>query len=397
MGKDVGEVSKPEISHSKVAVTEKKILIPKTVEAKIIPDNVDEQLEELREDIGEEIDEERAKTLSTQAGAIAIKKAEKKLAEFDDSKNHYSAFKEEKGIIIEEKKVSRIQAWAGKLGKNINRLSSDIRRKNEIRRQIKSGEMNLEEVDLRVEVMDRNALIEDPRMQELWEVEGNSGTLLNFAEKELYQEVNATHWIMLTGASVEEVQAIVEKMGHNPDAFFSDDRGENGGRLAIDNYQEDMPIDETDSRYEEEKKYWEPLFKNKLLPESIKKWHMSRNHAVVYAVKNSKGESVLMLPIHIDPKNWVVSIKEIFNPPKKGERSALAYHNIAEGEKRYLGTGLYEAGIYQFIHLLKSKQPGLFGSLEVIGEEKLDTTRTISGDDQEAMVLERVFKDKAKV
>ncbi|MFA5026095.1 MAG: hypothetical protein WC503_06330 [Candidatus Shapirobacteria bacterium] len=397
MGKDIGEVSKPEVNRGKVTAAEKKILVPKTVEAKMVPDNTNEQLEDLREDIVEEIDEEKAKALSTQTGAIATKKAEEKLAEFDDSKSRYSVFKEEKGTTIEEKKVSRIRAWASKLSKNINRLSDDIRRKNEIRRQIRSGEMNLKEVNLRVEVMDRNALIEDPRMQELWKIEENCAILLNFTEKELYQEVNATHWIMLTGASVEQVQAIVEKMGHNPDAFFSDDRGENGGRLAIDNYLEDMPIDQSDPRYEEEKKYWEPLFDNKLLPESIKKWHMSRNHAVVYAVKNSKGESVLMLPIHIDPKNWVVSIKEVFNPPKKGEKSALAYHNIAEGEKRYLGTGLYEAGVYQFIHLLKSKQPGLFGGLEVIGEEKLDTTRTISGDDQEAMVLERVFKDKAKV
>jgi hypothetical protein len=358
-----------------------------------LADNTAELLGKIRNDIAKEIEDEK-KQSGNQSDDSLIKKAEIKLDKFDKSKKLFQQFKEERGINTVEKKVSRIQAWAGKLAKNIGRLIGDIKRKGEIRKQIKSGEINLEKVNMQIEVMDRNALIEDARTEELWKIEDNREILTNFMEKELYQEVNATHWVMLTGASLEQVHAIVQRAGHNPDAFFSDDRGENGGRIAIDNYGEDMPIDRSDPRYDEEKKFWEPLFKNKFLPKGIKEWHMSRNHAVIYCVKDVNNKDVLMMPVHIDPKNWVVSIKELFNPPKKGERSALAYHNIAEGEKRYLGTGLYELGVYQFINLLRKKQPGLFGGLEVIGNEKLDTTRTISGDDHEALVLKKVFKEK---
>jgi len=211
------------------------------------------------------------------------------------------------------------------------------------------------------------------------------------------QEVNATHWLMVTGVSVEQLHAIVYNMGHNPTAKLSGDRGENAGRIAIDNYPEDMPIDASDPRYPNESQYWKQLFPNKLLPKAIQKWHVSRNHSVVYSVKDKEGKDVIMLPIHMDPKNWVVTIKELFTgkmfSKKKGEKSALDYHGLPQANKRYLGTGLYELGASQFIHMLRRKQPGAFGNLIVEGEEKLDTTKTISGDDAAAMVLEKVFEE----
>lgn len=398
MGGDINRESlKPTTTEKKVVTNrpENTTKLP-GVETPVV-DNTSKELSDLREDIKEEIAEEKPLTSVILPADNSTVEAINKLENFDVSRNKYVSFKNDRGIVVAQEKMTKTQAWVEAIRVNLKRLRGDIQRRKEIRRQIRSGEMRFEDVSLKIEVMERDALIEDSRMQKLWEIEGNRETLISFTEKELYQEVNATHWLMLSGASVEQFHGIIDGMGHNPDAFLSGDRGENGGRIVIDNYKEDMPIDEHDSRYGMEKGYWEALFRSKLLPEGMKKWHMSRNHSVIYSVKDSEGLDIIMLPVHIDPKNWVVSIKELFSPPKKGERSALAYHSLAEGEKRYLGTGLYELGSFQLINLLRKKQPGLFGALEVIGEDKLDTTRTISGDEERSVALEKVFRDKIKV
>jgi len=192
-------------------------------------------------------------------------------------------------------------------------------------------------------------------------------------------------------------------MGYNPWAFFSDPRGENAGRVAIGNeLLEDgrhplADIQRSHPDYEREMALWQAVFPKLGRIPGVKDWRMSRTHGVVYALKDEEGKTVLMFPVHIDPKSPIASVRDVFGK-KKGERWALAYHQIAgEGRKaKYVGTGLYDLGSKNFIRLLKkANENGLFANLVVEGADKLKTTNTIVGDDRITwQIAEKVRKEK---
>lgn len=263
----------------------------------------------------------------------------------------------------------------------------------------------LKQATVKVSVLERDALLTDPTLKPLFEIAENKQPLQALMEQELYKEVNCERFLMLKGLTPVQFHVLVREMGYNPWAFFSDRRGENAGRVVIGNY----PL--ADGRhplfagiqpgqpdYDEEMALWQPVFPGIEPIPWIRGWRMSRTHGVVYGLRDEKGESILMFPVHIDPKSPVALLRDVFGR-KKGERGALAYHQIAGvGEARgsnYVGTGLYDLGSKNFLRLLqRAQEAGLFANLVIDGADKLQTTNTIVGDDRITwQIAEKVQSD----
>jgi hypothetical protein len=197
--------------------------------------------------------------------------------------------------------------------------------------------------------------------------------------------------------TIEQLHLLIRKPGHNPTVFLSDPRKENL-RFAMDNRLEEghhpfqnkiQSLNLTASQYRKEISYWQPIFSGvlKRVP-GFRNWHMSRTHGLVYRVKD-RSEDVFYIAVHIDPKNAISVIPEIFGKRALGDKSALYYHQTAAGKgEKYLGTGLFGLGTAVFIKLLKDAQfRGTINKLDVEGENNIDTTFSIYTDD---MIVKKI-------
>lgn len=263
----------------------------------------------------------------------------------------------------------------------------------------------IKQATVRVNILERDAFITDPTLRPLFEIAENKQPLQALMEQELYKEVNCERFLMLKGLTPTQFHVLVREMGYNPWAFFSDRRGENAGRVVIGNYPLAdgrhpllVNIEPGQPDYDEEMAFWQPVFPGMEHIPWIRGWRMSRTHGVVYGLRDEKGESVLMFPVHIDPKGPIAIVRDVFGR-KKGERGALAYHQIAGlGEARgsnYVGTGLYDLGSKNFLRLLqRAQEAGLFANLVIDGADRLQTTNTIVGDDRITwQIVEKVQSD----
>jgi len=267
-------------------------------------------------------------------------------------------------------------------------------------------------------VLSRNTLMENPQFTALLQqatLEGNKKalqTMKNLLDREVMKEVNAENVLMLSGISTEELAVIVSSLGHNPWVFLSDNRGETS-RIVIDNALIDgkHPLAAegvldglSAAEKEKELSYWQKMFPN--IPSwlqwlTIAKWSVSRNHSVVHTVTVG-GKTYHFLTMHVDPKNGVTFVKDIWNKitgVKDTDRNMFAYHAMEAGTgKSYVGTGLYNLGQKLFIgQLQQAKAQGIIGNVEVIGEEQYKTTGTISGDDPITWKISDMVKAETEV
>jgi len=284
--------------------------------------------------------------------------------------------------------IPKVLAKLGRISQNFTRMAGDFVQFWKGRKE--SGELPGVNVD--VTVLNRQTVLADERFMSLLDNPDNVPVMANLLNQEVFKEANCTSFLMVEGASVAQFQALMKEMGYNPRAFLSDNRGENAGRIAIDNEQSagdkqenkhpvtGEPMTDTEARYWKhvvDKPSWMPDGLWQRLPMS--KWSMSRTHGVMYDVKRD-GRDVLLLPIHVDPKNAVA----VFAPKGAEEPSALVYHQMSAGETGdYLGTGLYDLADTYMIRLLQqARDAGKVGRVRVTGERALRTTGTISGDDE---------------
>jgi hypothetical protein len=313
-------------------------------------------------------------------------KAREQLELFEQTKSEYE--KKWMEMFGHEKPAER-ESLVDKATVNVRRWFTDMKERKG--RRVDLEAIRTSEVELVVE--GRDAVIGDFEAGRL--TGENAPIYEKLVAKELAAEANANHFLMVRGLKREELHFVIEQMGQNPIAFLSDPRGENAGRIAIDNALVDgeQPLG---INTEEEKRYWSPVFPNppRWVPEGIKKWMMSRTHGVIYGVRDTRGDEEFLIPIHVDPKNGVAAIGEIFTGRRKGERAALDYHQgVDMGDQHYLGTGLYDLGAAVMIELMeRAQEKGVIGKLIVRGAEKLDTTGSIYEDDKLTWEKERQYR-----
>lgn len=259
-----------------------------------------------------------------------------------------------------------------------------------------SSDDEIKRLSLKVRVLRRIDLHKDPKFRILAARKKNKHILRTLLDKEVFREANLSHFLMILGASAAQFHRLIRTMGHKATAFLSDDRGENGGRIVMEGLTKDGKhplIPETHPRYKAEMNYWGKVFPHAPRWAPWSNYHMSRIHAVVYTVRDEKGNDVLLLPIHVDPKNAIVALAEFFKLRKKGkdEHTALEYHDaMITSQDDYVGTGLYDLGCSLFIHQLQSAHSsGVFHSLTIEGSQLIRTSGTIIEDDARSWKMKK--------
>ena len=267
----------------------------------------------------------------------------------------------------------------------------------------------LREADIQAEIVPRNSLLEHPTFQEAIATENsyaakNKKILAEFVDREVATEANCTNVVVVRGLSPTLHTRLISEMGEQPVTFLSDSRGENAGRVAIDNIPRGGHpfLSDQDPSYQDEMRYWMPVFFNlderpsRSWIQPWKRWYVSRTHGVVYATKDTQGKDALFFPIHVDTKNPVMAIVEAVKGTGKGEKSALAYHQTAvANEASYVGTGLYDLGSAIFVHRLREMaHQGKIKEPKIKGEENLRTRYSIVKDDQITWKLAERVKEK---
>lgn len=282
------------------------------------------------------------------------------------------------------------ETWKTRISSRLKPLRNITRMGGDLVRSFQSiGEKRtLPQALVTANVLSRSELHDDPEFQRLLSVPENKKPLMDLLDREVFREVNCRNILVLKGLKPEQFHLLAKQMGDSPRAFLSDDRGENAGRYASDNV---LPtngkhpfVSEDDPDYEPEKALWGPVFPGLKNIPVVKDWMMSRAHSVTYAVKDPDGKDVLIMPVHVDPKNPVASFR--FG------KEALKYHQTTGveqvGQAKYVGTGLYDLGIKYFLRKLNmAKEHGLIGGLKISGEEKLETTNKITKDDKITMMI----------
>ncbi|MBI4066643.1 hypothetical protein HY411_02915 [Candidatus Gottesmanbacteria bacterium] len=287
------------------------------------------------------------------------------VTEFLRSKRTYE---EKRGTLFGQETHSSIPLSLAKIAKaahNFFRMPGDLLRNL----LTKGGDERLNDRSVRASVLRREGFVDSALFGQLYANPKNRNALKAFLENELFAEANCTHFIALEGLSIVVLHKLMDKLGHNPHAFLSDDRGENGGRIAMDNTLEGGKhplLSPSDPRYGKEMEYWRPVFPTmpRWLP--LSRWMQSRTHSVVYTVTDGKQE-LIILPVHVDPKNAVSVFGELLG--KKGGRGALSYHRpVVASDKTYIGTGLYRLGCNVFLdQLKKAKAHGIIKDVLIDG------------------------------
>lgn len=257
----------------------------------------------------------------------------------------------------------------------------------------------LRESSLKVKVIARKELLKDRRFKEI--LRKNKGSIRDLLDNEVFREVNCSHLLMVEGITLTQLHFLIKKLGYNPAVFLSDPRREDL-RFAVDNrlLDKNHPFKEkieklflSDELMDREISYWQPFAPEilKRIP-GPKKWHKSRTHGHVYKARYKK-KNILFIPVHIDPKNAVLAIAEIFGWKNKDDKSALHYHQTAAGKgKSYVGTGLYNLGAAVFLKLLRTIDgQGMVQEINIEGIEKLETTHSILVDNLIADEMEKIM------
>lgn len=260
---------------------------------------------------------------------------------------------------------------------------------------------SLKRANVRITIIAREVFISEASpFKELFEISKNKKILETFLTREPYAEVNCEKFIVLEGLTLAQFHVWVRKLNHSPFSFWSDDRGENAGRASIDNEWPsddkhplmETPLSPTD--LQKEKELWQPVFPSLRWLYYFNEWYISRTHVVIYRVRDKQGRDVILLPVHIDPKNAVMVIGDLVHRvigKRPRGKNALTYHKMEVGRESYVGTGLYDLGIKNLLRLLEMRKDQ-FGHLEIIGREKIQTTGTIIGDDRINSQIEKLMK-----
>lgn len=260
--------------------------------------------------------------------------------------------------------------------KNLTRIPADVLRL--WRTNFKSQKTEHLVAELVVE--SRRVVIKDARRGLVDGV--NVKTYRALAVEGVVTEVNCRNIIRVRGLNLGQFYSILWRLGANIRPFFSEDKGENGGRWVMDNHNlsEFFPggINEDKDMY----------FLQKIFPKAPRwmfggRWTNSRTHGVIFEVKTKTGETELLIPVHIDAENAFVAIKEMVLGKKHREVSAIEYHRMPEQQGNiYVGSGLSETGCLVLIGLMqKAKQKGIIKHVKVRGRKRLATSGYISDDE----------------
>lgn len=280
---------------------------------------------------------------------------------------------------------------------NLFRLLTDI--KTVALRYSHTVDQRLKKARIKITVIARSEVLEKNNLFFRLAKRKRNRKIINYLfDWEVFHEVNCEHFLMIQGVNKYQLYHLVRKLGQNPTTFLSDHRGENAGRIAVDNYFGGLhPF--LDNPPQSELKYWQKLFPGAPKWFFSSNWSVSRTHSPVFEVKTKLGKKIYFLPIHVDKFNSISFVKElIYGKDKDEEKSALHYHLTATGPKELkIGTGLYDLGCAVFIWLCRNaKSKGVIHHLEVIGEEKLNTSHTILEDDKVTWEIEKLMH-KSKI
>jgi hypothetical protein len=246
------------------------------------------------------------------------------------------------------------------------------------------------EIDLEIEdrLLVLRAAMEDAITSE------NKRVYHELAANEVATEVNCRNIIRIRGLSLGQFYKIMSDSGCNIRPFFSEYKGENGGRWVMDNQVLPELIGET-LDVEKDKYYLDRMFPNapSWLPWS--NWTNSRTHGVIYSVHGKNGKE-LIVPTHIDAENALVAIKEVVTGRKRREIGAIEYHQMPEGQgEAYVGSGLGELGCLVLIGIFENAQvKKRIKAVKIKGLEKLSTSGSIAGDDKYMWQLYRLAKGR---
>lgn len=331
------------------------------------------ELNQERKALAEEVQkaEENPKTQTGWESIDEKTKAQKIWDGFQATKAEWQAFKTEKGLEKPEVKGSKL----GVVKNFFQGMSGDFNKAIKDRR-----EPRIQDEEVKVTVLSRDEILEDPLMLKL--LEEKNQQMMALLDKEVFREANGDVILTVEGVTPGQFRQLVRRMGHNPLAIASDRRGNNEGAIAVDNAADtpkQHPFYEKikEGGMDEEMSYWKKVVKGL-------NWRMSRTHALIYGAKVD-GKDVLFLPVHVDPKNWVAGL------------SAAKYHQAESlAEEQYTGTGLYNLGSEIIINLLRqAKESGLIKNLEVSHEDKIHSMHSISGDDRLTWLINKLAGSNA--
>jgi hypothetical protein len=274
--------------------------------------------------------------------------------------------------------------------KNVTRIPADAVRLSRLdyRRQ-KTSNLRLE-----VTVEGRRLILADARKGLMSGV--NKPVYEALAKEQLVSEVNVRNIIRIKGISLGQFYKILTDLGLHITPFFSEDKGENGGRWVMDN--RGLPellsgkLDTQKDAY-----YLRKMFVQAPDWSFWGKWTNSRTHGMIYVIRKEDGKEEILVAAHLDAENAFVAIKEMLTGKKRRNIGAIEYHRMPEGQgEAYFGTGLSEWGCLILIELLKkARKTGLVKQVRVSGEEKLATTGSITEDDELMWQVYRISRQES--
>ncbi len=271
--------------------------------------------------------------------------------------------------------------------KNFMRIPSDIVRIKRNRHQEKQ-----QDGDVKIVIEDRELVLRDAKRGKINERSRHVYQAL--ALNELATEVNCRNVMRITGLGLGCFYNILTSFDCNIRPFFSEHKGENGGRWVRDNWNLSEIVGAGILDEEADHYYLDKMFPRVPMWLPWGRWTNSRTHGVIYEIKNADGSTELIVPAHIDAENALVAIQEMITGKKRREIAAIEYHRMPEEQgEAYVGSGLGELGCVVLAGIMKrAAEKGKIRSLEISGMEKLSTSGSIARDNEFMWDLHRLVR-----
>ena len=288
----------------------------------------------------------------------------------------------ENGVIPKPAIGSSATMKVRSIGRNVSKIAGKlVERVGDIfnRKEV----LELKELTPIISIISRNEYLTNPKYLEKYMTSSDNKTkdsLATFTQQEIMWERKMDHLMIVDGLSLKQLHCLFRQMNGNPWAFLSGDRGQNGGDIVHDLQPEEMLVDAKD--FPEESKYWKKLF-------SVGPFCFARYHALAEEVGSENGTKSIILTAHVDPKNWVVGIKDFIDKATgkipENEHGVVKYHALPTDGKSHIGTGLPEMGVLLTINMLiKAVENGIIKNVEYDPKKlkELKTTSSIVEDDK---------------
>lgn len=303
-----------------------------------------------------------------------------------------SEYKKEWENLFEERLLEPRKSQLGiikKASKNFRRIPGDFLRLW----NSKYKSQDISDVTAEIEVEDRLLVLRDARNNKI--NNKNRGAYRNLAANEVATEINCRNIIRIKGMSLGKFYKFLSDSGCNIRPFFSEDKGENGGRWVMDNRKLPVLLHETLDK-EKDRYYLDKMFPQAPAWLPWSEWTNSRTHGVIYEVSKKEGSEELIVPTHIDAENALIAIREIITGKKRREIGAIEYHRMPEEQgEAYVGSGLGELGCLVLVGIFQQAVADKkIKAVNVKGLDRLSTSGSIAKDDEFMWDLYRLVRGR---